>query len=216
MSLDDKTSVPDASVHPANDARPTGLGDACIAEALRVIAQDGFDKLSLREVARRLGVSHQAPYRHFESRDHLIVEVLRRCFHSLTEALRAREPSDDPVTDLHRMGAAYLSFAAGHPVEYDLMFSNRWPEVAASMELVADSCFAFEELRDVLTRLRQAQGRASDKDTVDRDAMFVWSSMHGIAAILQTDAMENLQIAADVRKDVPAHIMGLIDAALRA
>ncbi len=196
--------------------RPSPLGDACIAEALKIIAQDGFDKLSLREVARRLGVSHQAPYRHFESRDHLIVEVLRRCFDSLTAALRAREPSDDPVTEMRRMGAAYLAFAAERPVEYDLMFSNRWPEIGPAKELVADSCVAYQELREVLTRLRTSQGRATEPDTIDRDAMFVWSTMHGLASILQTDAMDNLEISASAQAGVPAHIMSLIEAALNA
>ncbi|MFN0115688.1 MAG: TetR/AcrR family transcriptional regulator [Paracoccaceae bacterium] len=196
--------------------RQGSLGDACVAEALSIITQEGLSKLSLREVARRLGVSHQAPYRHFESRDHLVAEVLRRCFQKLADGIGARERSEDPKTDLHRMGAAYLRFAMENPLEYDLMFAQRWPEVGVAKQMIADSCLAFEELRITLARLRAKQDSRADKDGIDLDAMFIWSAMHGIASILKTDAMENLKIAETVRGDVALHIMARIDAALDA
>jgi AcrR family transcriptional regulator len=196
--------------------RHSTLGDACVSEALEIITQDGLDKLSLREVARRLGVSHQAPYRHFESRDHLIAEVLRRCFRSLSEAISAIERAQDPIEQFRRMGAAYLRFAMERPLEYDLMFSHRWPEVTVSKEMIEDSCYGFEQLRELLTWLRTSQRRSADKERIDRDAMFVWSSLHGIALILRTDAMENLSIAESVRGGVPLHVMRMIEAALEA
>jgi AcrR family transcriptional regulator len=61
-------------------APPLDLRDACIVAAQEVIAERGVENLSLRDVARKLGVSHQAPYRHYPSRDHLLAEVMRRCF----------------------------------------------------------------------------------------------------------------------------------------
>ena len=59
---------------------PLELRDACIVAAQEIIAERGLENLSLREVARKLGVSHQAPYKHYPSRDHLLAEVMRRCF----------------------------------------------------------------------------------------------------------------------------------------
>ena len=56
------------------------LREACVKEALAIIAEGGIDSLSLRDVARRLGVSHQAPYKHFPSRDHILAEVVGRRF----------------------------------------------------------------------------------------------------------------------------------------
>jgi AcrR family transcriptional regulator len=65
----------------------TELPEACVTEALAIIRDVGIENLSLREVARRLGVSHQAPYRHFPSRDHLLAEVVDRCFRDFDAAL---------------------------------------------------------------------------------------------------------------------------------
>ena len=53
------------------------LREACVQAAREVIAERGVEGLSMRDVARRLGISHQAPYRHFESRDHLLAEIMR-------------------------------------------------------------------------------------------------------------------------------------------
>jgi AcrR family transcriptional regulator len=57
----------------ATSSNRTGdLREACVKQALEIIAKGGIDSLSLRDVARRLGVSHQAPYKHFPSRDHIL------------------------------------------------------------------------------------------------------------------------------------------------
>jgi len=59
--------VADYQVHPmtSGKGKPGDLREACIREALAIIEVGGVESLSLREVARRLGVSHQAPYKHF-------------------------------------------------------------------------------------------------------------------------------------------------------
>jgi AcrR family transcriptional regulator len=96
--------------HPAVDVR-----EACIHEALAIIVARGIGArgigaLSLREVARRLGISHQAPCKRYPSRDHLLAEVMRRAF-----------------ADLHAMGQAYLDYALRHPLQYRLIFGTPCP-----------------------------------------------------------------------------------------
>ncbi len=52
--------------------------EACVQAAREVIAEHGVEGLSMRDVSRRLAISHQAPYRHFPSRDHLLAEIMQR------------------------------------------------------------------------------------------------------------------------------------------
>jgi AcrR family transcriptional regulator len=66
------------------------LKEACVQAAREVIAEQGVEGLSMRDVARKLGISHQAPYRHFESRDHLLAEIMRRCFVDFADHLDHR------------------------------------------------------------------------------------------------------------------------------
>ncbi|MEN9843799.1 MAG: hypothetical protein RLZZ612_1628, partial [Pseudomonadota bacterium] len=95
---------------------PLPLKQACVLAAREVIAQQGRSALSLRDVARQLGVSHQAPYRHYPTRDDLLAEVLRQCFVEFAHALASRVPHDTPQDELGSLGDAYLSYAALHPV----------------------------------------------------------------------------------------------------
>lgn len=189
------------------------LGDACVAQALTIIAHGGLEALSLREVARRLGVSHQAPYRHYPSRDHLLAEVMRRCFRELAEALTGRERFGSALENLHELGRTYLRFAREQPLKYRLMFGTPWPAAAVQDDLKRDARCAFDVLREALQDLR-AEAGAVDEDAVELDALFVWSSMHGLATMLESNAVEHLELRPEIGERAAAHAMAMIDAAL--
>ncbi|MEE6138933.1 TetR/AcrR family transcriptional regulator [Mycobacterium sp. 050128] len=186
--------------------------EAYIVAAQQVIAERGVENLSLREVARKLGVSHQAPYKHYPSRDHLLAEVMRRCFQRFAEYLDAREHFDDPGDELASLGRRYLSYAQQHPLEYRLMFSTPWPETAEGPELVRDAIHAFDVLRQALRRIHGPATSSSDQ--VDLDALFIWSSMHGLAGALNGDVVGRLQLAPDVLDRATTHVMQRIGHAL--
>jgi AcrR family transcriptional regulator len=86
------------------------LKEACIQAARDVIAERGVEGLSMRDVARRLAISHQAPYRHFTSRDHLLAEIMRRCFEDFAKFLH-QNANAHLEDELLGMGEAYLLHA---------------------------------------------------------------------------------------------------------
>ena len=73
------------------------LREACLTEALDAIREKGVEALSLRDVARRLKVSHQAPYKHFSSKDHLLAEVISRCLRDFADHLKRSGHGDEAV-----------------------------------------------------------------------------------------------------------------------
>lgn len=172
--------------------RPGGLREACVREALAVIEAEGVEALSLREVARRLGVSHQAPYRHFPSRDHILAEVVARAYDGFARFLEERAGEAAGRGDLEPMGRAYLEFAEARPLQYRLMFATALPEPAAHPEMMARARRAFDMLRDALRRHRATSGDAPDEDGLLLDALFVWSALHGAASIPRADAVRTL------------------------
>jgi AcrR family transcriptional regulator len=198
----------------APPAKPMLLRDACIVAAQEVIAERGIENLSLRDVARKLGVSHQAPYKHYPSRDHLLAEVMRRCFEKFAAHLDAREHSDDPQADLESLGVQYLSYAEAHPLEYRLMFSTPWPESAEHPDLVRDAAHAFDILRQVMWRMH---GRlAAKRDLADLDALFIWSSMHGAVGVMHGSCIDKLNLKSKVRNQAMTHVMEMVAQSLAA
>jgi len=196
----------------APSVEPIALKEACVRAAHAFIAEHGVERLSLREVARRLGVSHQAPYKHYPSRDHLLAEVMRRCFREFAAHLDQREPSADARVELASLGMRYLDYAASHPVAYRLMFGTPWPEPAQEVGLVADAAHAFDILRGVLRRLHGAHHAA--RSQVDLDAMFIWSNMHGLASLLQANVMGHLGLAPKVSERAVEHAMTMLGLAM--
>lgn len=187
------------------------LKDACVRAAREVIAERGIESLSLRDVARKLGVSHQAPYKHYPSRDHLLAEVMGRCFAEFARELDARERSDHPAQDLEALGRSYLQYAAEHPLEYRLMFGTPWPTPAEHPALVRDAVHAFGVLRGVLGRVYGGQAPVSK---VDADALFIWSCMHGLASITQANVMQRLELDPAVAEHSADHVLSMISKAI--
>lgn len=186
------------------------LKEACVRAAHEVIAEHGVEQLSLRDVARRLGVSHQAPYKHYASRDHLLAEVIRRCFVHFAVALDARERQDDARAELHELGRRYLAYAAQHALEYRLMFATPWPEPAQHPELVRTALHAFDVLRAVLRRVHGSRARLR----VDREALAIWASLHGVASVGVSPVMAHLALSPGVAARNGDTVLALLSAAL--
>jgi len=189
------------------------LKEACIQAAREVIAERGVEGLSMRDVARRLDISHQAPYRHFPSRDHLLAEIMRRCFEDFANFLdqSAKAQSDD---ELRGMGEAYMAYAARMPLEYRLMFGTPWPEPAAHPELVKHAVHAFDVLRHNL--LKQHGKRKGAKKQAELEAMFIWSALHGLATIEHSNVMQHLVLSKGVQAQSKDFMMLMIQTALES
>lgn len=200
--------------------RPAGTADlreACLREALAVIERSGVESLSLREVARGLGVSHQAPYKHFASRDHLLAEVIRRIYDGFARHLDDRPRHDDPHADLGAIGEAYLAYAAAHPLQYRLMFATPLPDPIAHPAMMASARHAFAILNAAIDRVHGRPAAASPAGrAVPLDALYVWATVHGLASIMQASAMRTLALPASVLDAMKPHAMGRLHAAMTA
>jgi len=184
-------------------ARPDDVREACLVEAFRIIEEAGIEKLSLRDVARRVGVSHQAPYKHFPSRDHILAEIVARCFDEFAVFLGTRPPSDQPHEDLQAMGLLYLEYAQRHPLKYRLMFSTPLPDPRRHPRMMQNAHHAFSILRDRLQGMPLRQTEPQSTRSADLDAMFIWSTLHGLSSILHSDMLAALKMSElDQRRSV--------------
>jgi AcrR family transcriptional regulator len=203
---------------PRPDAPPAAPGceklplrEACIDQALAIIESEGLEHLSLREVARRLNVSHQAPYKHFASRDHILAETVGRAFAAFSAHLRARPHQEDPLEDLAGLGASYLGYALKHSARYRLMFGAPLPDTAHNPRLLALAEAPFGILRDVIARLK----RDADAEEIRCDALFAWSAVHGLASILESRIAERVGLQTSDLAEVISHELRRIAAGIR-
>src|SRR5277367_6509136 len=102
------------------------LKKALLQAALELTAETGPRGFTLREAARRAGVSHNAPYRHFRDRDALLAAVATEGFDRLTHAMARGALKAGPLNRLRRSGLAYVDFALRWPQHFAAMFDAPW------------------------------------------------------------------------------------------
>lgn len=164
-------------------ARPYHHGDlrrALLAAALDILRAGGTAGLTLRAVARRAGVSHQAPYHHFEDRAALVAAVAQDGFERLAAELdRAQRAAAGAVARLQETGVAYVVFAVRHPEHLRVMFGSELAERAAHPELDRAARRVFEQLLEPAGALFLSA--SADASTVGAT---LWSVVHGLAMLL--------------------------------
>ena len=156
------------------------LKQALLEAAVQLIAETGPRGFTLREAARRAGVSHNAPYRHFRDRDDLLAAVAANGFDHLTRAMARSSLKTSPLNRLRRSGLAYVDFALRWPQHFAAMFDAPWnqtdyPECAAA----AQRCF-----QTLLGFVRECQAaHQMPAGDPERLAYHAWSLVHGIAKL---------------------------------
>lgn len=159
------------------------LRGALIDAATRLIRTKGAAHVSLRAIAREAGVSHAAPYHHFEDREALLAEVATAGFEGLGAALRegARASSgSDSLSRLQGAGVAYVRFAVENPAVYRLMFGGLLSDRKRHPRLEAATNAAFETLLELL----YADGGTPTSAPVNPVALATWSTVHGLGSLM--------------------------------
>jgi AcrR family transcriptional regulator len=165
------------------------LRNALIQAGLELLAEGGAQELDLRKVARRAGVSHAAPYRHFADKQALIAAINEEGFHLLAERIRSslREVSDEPVEQLSGVALAYVRFAQENPWLMREMFSGITIERETFESLHTASKSVYRLYAEVI-RSGQERGKIVDGDPTAL-AGVLWSVLHGLAMLIIENQM---------------------------
>jgi AcrR family transcriptional regulator len=156
------------------------LPNALRKAAAEVIDERGLGAFSLREVARRAGVSHTAPAHHFGDVRGLLTSLAEeglRALHDVTEAAAAT--TDDPVARLAAIGVAYVELARSHPAHCQVMFRTDIVDTEdAGFQATGLSAYA------VVERVVRELLEAEQLDVPLDDATWLcWSAMQGLVVL---------------------------------
>jgi AcrR family transcriptional regulator len=165
-------SVPQPKPYHHGDLAPT------LRKAARaILEEEGLAALSLRSVARRAGVSHAAPYRHYPSREALLADVATEGLKELSaEIVQAVTVRGDRAERVVHIGRAYMRFAVRHTGLLRLMFGSELPNRGD-----------FPGLSEATQAIGEEVGRALEDPAA---GLTVWAAVHGLAMLILDNVID--------------------------
>lgn len=172
-----------------------GLHEALVEAGIAILSEGSLEKFTLRECARRVGVSHAAPKNHFTTLDDLKAEICARGFEQLLKdqaAAAIAAPVQSPEARLIAMGHAYVRFACANPAVYMLMFRDRHAFTESTHYREAAEA-SWAQIRDAV-----AAFLGPGRQGAEARAAQAWALVHGFSSLvidgrlptgLETDAV---------------------------
>jgi len=183
------------------------LKEALIAASLEILSEKGIEGLSLRNVAKKVGVSHTAPYNHFADKQVLLAAISTAGHEQLHQVLMItfEKSKDNPQNIIPEIAWTYLQFAMNNPAKFKLMFSGALEEERnhpAFIEVTSKTIAHFEEI--IVFCQNKGQLPAG---RVDNLAIKLWSEVHGFSTLMLENQFppEYLQ-----EKDIKEMLSGLV------
>ena len=162
---------------PRNDLRQKVL-----KASLALIEEGGLDRLSMREVARKAGVSHQAPYHHFGDREAILAAIATEGFAKLKQEMDRALEKIAPQRNgaIEAIAGAYVDFALRHPGHFQVMFRSDAVPIEKYPEALKNADAAFGALVEVIDK-----SFAGEPPEARRNLAFgCWAFTHGLATLL--------------------------------
>ena len=194
---------------PLNAYHHGDLRDALIRAALREAEQGGAEAISIKALAKQLGVSQPAPYRHFADREALLAAVAAEAFRQFSAELR--EAIDKPAerSKLSRFAQATLEFGLRRNGIWRLMFASR------VMAWAADDSELHAAARETFALLVDALEAPAVGLLRERQALKIWASLHGVVMLAEQGLLTG-QLAGTTREELVEDIVAEAKLALSA
>lgn len=174
------------------------LRAACLQAALELLAEGDETTLSLRAVARRAGVSANAPYRHYPDKDALLGAMATQGFLDLRAKLAAADAAASSGAEFVQMAQAYVAYAIEHPALFRLMFGHPCSQSNPAVTEAASQTF------DVLAVRVDATVPPEHRLAFMVGA---WSLVHGLASLILDGKFSSVR---------PGDVSGLVESTVSA
>ncbi len=171
------------------------LKNALISASIKIIEDEGLQNLSIRYAAKKVGVSHTAPYRHFKKREDLLVAIAIKGFEILDEMIGqaisscAKEHEDRMLEDA---GRAYIDFAKNNSNYYRIMYGNYINDKTGKPELFKAMDTPFRNLVKIANKYQQV-----DEKELQFIVFSAWSLLHGYSSLI-IDNIEDESVRSEI------------------
>lgn len=198
-----KPADPDGSYHHGD------LQEALIAATEAILTDEGAEGFTLREAARRAGVSPAAPSHHFGNAPGLLTEVAIRGYDELGAALKqAAARKGSARQRLQAQGLAYVAFALRYPGRFNMMFSNK--RLNAEDERLRKAVKAAHRELEVMVEDMLGERGEADPRRARIVATLAWSTVHGYAKLALEGKFGAVETEAG-RREIMATLRPVLD-----
>lgn len=170
------------------------LREALLARAMHTLETEGLEKLSLRGLAKSLGVTPTAVYGHFSDKADLLIalhtEGFKRLRETMAASLRALPETAKGEDKVRALGLSYLRFAEQHPHLFDAMFFWTPDFSRVTPEQVEEGVGSEQLLRDTLIEMLQENRVELSQAQAAVASFSAWALVHGISTLLRTGCIE--------------------------
>ena len=178
------------------------LKEALIAAGLKILSEDGVEGLSLRKVARKVGVSHAAPYNHFSDKQALLAAIstagFEQLYINLSATFTAAKASSGEI--LPQIAWAYLQFALEDPGRFRLMFSGALEVETDHPDYVVVSQKNITLFEEIIA-FCQERGELYQGNSTHH-AIRIWSLVHGFTNLVLEDQFPHEYLENQTLKDL--------------
>jgi AcrR family transcriptional regulator len=182
-----------------------------ISVTLALAARQGVDDVTTEDMAREMGVTQGAVFRHFPSKDAIWLAVMQWVRDRVMDVLdRAAEQGRDPLDALQRMFFAHIEFIAGHPAIPRLLMSDHLHGRSPALrQLVSEIMLGFEEKIAGLIQDAQVQGLARSNLDAHAAATLYLGMIQGL--VLQTSILRGRRgLAAEAERTFPVYLQAIL------
>ena len=179
------------------------LKNALIQAGVAILSKEGIEGLSLRKVAQRAGVSHNAPYSHFPDKQSLIAAISTEGFKQLYDEIGAIQSAypGNPKKQLQEGAWAYVQFAINHTDTFKIMFSGVLEKEKEYPAFVEISQKTFKRVVEIVSACQEAQ--ILNSAPPELMAVAVWGQIHGIISLMLEGQISHAVLDhADIREVV--------------
>ena len=203
--------------------------EALVDAAMQFIEANDTERLSLRQLAKEVGITPSAIYNHFSDKNALMLAVKLRLYEEIDQYFAAHcLPSADPEQYLLDTCLAYYHFAQEYPARFRILFASTLPREWSTPEFVEVSCRCLVRTRKTVLDIYNKYNIACSESDVVNTTLLIWSQLHGIIALKNSGSIEaavayqdwpaNCALSADddVRSLISSHVTMTVNAILNS
>jgi len=165
--------------------------EALVDAAMNFIEADDIDSLSLRALAKQVGITPSAVYNHFSDKNALMLAVKLRLYTEIDEYFESHcKISDDPQQYLLDMCLAYYHYAAENPTRFHILFNSTLPKEWSTPEFVDVSCRCIARARQTVLKIYNKYNIPCTEVDVVNTTLLIWSQLHGIIELKKTGSIK--------------------------